>query len=133
MRQLIYTSQATALGARDMALTLEEVLSHSIQNNRLVDVTGFLLIRDGMFLQLLEGPERSVETTFRRIAADERHAQISVISDTQGARRLFSEWNMGAVRDSGPSVRVLDAQAARHLLQTVAEQHRAAERQALLG
>ena len=43
MRQLIYSSRWTDEAKRDLGLTLQLIVGKSIQNNRLVDVTGFLL------------------------------------------------------------------------------------------
>src|SRR3954462_416334 len=110
MRQLIYSSRWSDVARRDIDLTLQQIVGKSIQNNRLVDVTGFLLAREGLFLQLLEGPDRGVGATFKRITADERHNEITVISDTSADRRLFQQWNMAAAQEADAPPRILNAE-----------------------
>jgi hypothetical protein len=132
MRQIIYSSRWSDIARRDIDLTLQQVVGKSIQNNRLVDVTGFLLARDGLFLQLLEGPDRGVGETFKRIAADERHSDITVISDTAADRRLFQQWNMAAAQQTDAPPRVLNAESAKAALLAAAEQQLTQERQQLI-
>lgn len=129
MRQLIYSSRWSDVARRDIDLTLQQVVGKSIQNNRLVDVTGFLLARDGLFLQLLEGPDRGVGETFKRITADERHNDITVISDTTATRRLFQQWNMAGSQQGDTPPRVLNGDTAMAMLLAAAEQQLAQERQ----
>jgi len=133
MRQLIYSSRWTDQARQDMVLTVQQIVSKSIQNNRLVDVTGFLLSQDGLFIQLLEGPARAVGETFDRISADARHDAIMLLSDIKPDRRLFQEWNMAGLQVEQAIPRVLTAQTALGLLQTAAEQQLAQERQQLNG
>lgn len=92
--RLVYASRFTGKD-RDLDEALRSVIAKSIQNNRLVDVTGFLVAGDGQFLQLLEGPEAAVEETYARIAQDTRHADLTLIWSGLVERRLFRDWNMG--------------------------------------
>ncbi len=133
MRQLIYSSRWTDVARQDMDLTLQQVVGKSIQNNRLVDVTGFLLAQDGLFLQALEGPAKGVGDTFKRIAADDRHNAITVLSDVTAERRLFKQWNMAGSRMAGEPARVLDAANALAMLLNAAEQQLADERRQLIA
>lgn len=91
--RLIYASQST-----ETAVAVDEsvrsILVRSISNNRLVDVTGLLLVHAGWFLQVLEGPEASVHQTFERISRDPRHNGIVVLAETGADARLFKDWNM---------------------------------------
>jgi hypothetical protein len=133
MRQLIYSSRWTDLVRQDMVLAVQRIVSTSIQNNRMIDVTGFLLSQDGLFIQLLEGPARAVGETFGRISADVRHDAITVLSDIKPDRRLFQEWNMAGLQLDQATPRVLTAETALALLQAAAEQQLAQERRQLLG
>jgi hypothetical protein len=59
-------------------------------------ITGALICRNDLFLQLLEGPEAAVEATFARIAADDRHIEVRrltrrMIPDDE---RMFGAWAM---------------------------------------
>jgi hypothetical protein len=96
LRRLIYASRFRGPGDPDE--TLRIIVAASIQNNRLVDVTGFLLAGEGRFLQWLEGPAASVRETFERIARDTRHTDLMTIVDDPADRRRFRDWNMGQHR-----------------------------------
>lgn len=65
--RLVYASRFTGAD-RDLDETLRSIIAQSIQRNRMVDVTGFLVTGEGRFLQLLEGPADSVQATYARIA-----------------------------------------------------------------
>ena len=97
LRQIVYASRFTGAD-RDLDETLRSVLAKSIQNNRVVNVTGFLVAGEGRFLQLLEGSAAAVEETFQRIGRDPRHADMTLISSGDVDRRLFRDWNMGQHR-----------------------------------
>jgi hypothetical protein len=95
--RLVYASRFTGVD-RDLDEALRAILAKSIHNNRLVDVTGFLVAGEGRFLQLLEGPADSVQATYDRIALDPRHADLALIASGRADRRLFRDWNMGQHR-----------------------------------
>lgn len=96
LRRLIYASRF--IGDEDFGEAVRTIVNASIQNNRLVDVTGFLLAGEGLFLQWLEGPATAVEETFARIAQDRRHADLVTLADGAADRRRFRDWNMGQHR-----------------------------------
>ena len=77
------------------------IIAKSIQNNRVADITGLVVIGGDRFLQLLEGPADEVEATFARIRQDPRHCDVIAISRGHGEKRLFRDWNM-AHRQLGP-------------------------------
>lgn len=91
--RLVYASRAT--NPASMGETLRLVVSQSIQNNRLDNLTGFLAAGEGWFLQLLEGPGKTVADAFVRIGRDPRHDEIRLITDGPADTRLFRDWNMG--------------------------------------
>jgi Sensors of blue-light using FAD len=104
MRQLLYISSAVRGTAVDMAA----IVGQSIRNNRRVGVTGLLWGDGKRFLQVLEGEDAAVQTTFDRIAADPRHRGIVVLHDRTIAAREFGEWSMVA-RGPLDSADALDA------------------------
>jgi Sensors of blue-light using FAD len=59
-------------------------------------ITGALICRNDLFLQLLEGPEAAVEATFARIAADDRHIEVRRLTRRMipGDERMFGAWAM---------------------------------------
>lgn len=99
LHRLIYASRFTG-AERDFDEVLRKVIAKSIQNNRLDDVTGFLVAGEGRFLQLLEGPAEAVEAVYARIGQDPRHADLALIHSGRAERRLFRDWNMGQHRIS---------------------------------
>ncbi|MDB5429252.1 MAG: hypothetical protein JWP35_368 [Caulobacter sp.] len=104
MRRLIYASHWAEGVRNDAHHTLQAIIGKSIQNNRLDDITGFLISHNGVFLQALEGPDRAIATIFAKIAADPRHADIKVLSDEAAEGRLFRSWAMAGAACWHPAV-----------------------------
>jgi hypothetical protein len=74
---------------------LRAIVSAARWRNAADNVTGALLFTEAGFAQVLEGPRDIVERTFDRIAADQRHADVTVLSFTPTQRRSFPDWPMG--------------------------------------
>jgi len=70
------------------------ILLKARQYNTLHDLTGALIYRDDLFLQLLEGTSHTVRTVIKRIMADPRHTDIAVLYERSIPSRTFSRWNM---------------------------------------
>jgi hypothetical protein len=88
--QLIYASQPFGF---DDAM-LGGILVSSRRNNPKHDITGCLIVRHDLYLQLLEGPEAAVEALYARIAVDDRHLEVHCLSREVVAARLFPDWAM---------------------------------------
>lgn len=88
--QIIYVSQPFGF---DNAM-LNGILSGSRRNNRLNDVTGALICRADVYLQLIEGPEIAIRSTFERIEADDRHVGVTFLFGEAVADRIFPGWAM---------------------------------------
>jgi hypothetical protein len=88
--QLIYTSQPFGF---DDAI-LNGILASARRNNPRWDITGCLICRYDMYLQLLEGPEAAVAELFARLKVDDRHLQLERLSEVTVATRLFPDWAM---------------------------------------
>jgi hypothetical protein len=88
--QLIYMSEP--FGFDDGILN--GILSISRRNNTRNGLTGALVCRRDIYLQLLEGAEAAVEATYDRIRGDDRHlAVVRLVSEPSDAR-LFPDWAM---------------------------------------
>jgi hypothetical protein len=98
MLQLIYKSVATVTISNS---EFARLMMKTRVNNELVDITGLLVRHGENFLQLLEGPEAAVESTFRRIAADPRHKTVQVLLRQKITQRSFTDWSMGYVCSYG--------------------------------
>ena len=88
--QLIYASRP--FGYDD--LTLISILMQARENNARNGITGALICREDVFLQILEGPRDLVTSTFSRILRDERHVDVVNLLSSEIDRRLFPKWSM---------------------------------------
>ena len=98
MLQMIYTSVATK---KFPPTELKDLLEISRRNNVRDGITGMLLYEDGTFIQVLEGDDETVESTFNRISKDPRHSKIVLIAKFELDHRSFNEWEMGFFDASG--------------------------------
>ena len=92
MYNLFYTSYATYSFTQT---DLENLLKTAREKNRQSDITGLLLYCEGVFVQLLEGEEEKVKSTFERISKDSRHTNISNVVFANPTQRYFPDWLMG--------------------------------------
>lgn len=90
IHQLIYISEP--FGFDDGILN--GILSISRRNNVRDGLTGALVCRRDIYLQLLEGPEAAVEATYARIKRDDRHLAITPLLSAPSEARLFPDWAM---------------------------------------
>lgn len=88
--QLIYASRP--FGYDD--LTLSGILNSARLHNRENGITGALICREDLFLQLLEGDPPAVQATFDRIRHDDRHTEIVTLISEPVTARLFPDWAM---------------------------------------
>lgn len=92
--RLIYASHAAAGLQPD---GIEAILAASRRNNHRHRVSGALLFNHRCFLQVLEGDGAAVSDTFCRIAGDERHDRVLLLSAQPVTRREFAAWDMAYV------------------------------------
>lgn len=57
-------------------------------------ITGALICRQDLFLQLLEGPEDAVDAAYQRIARDDRHIEVRRLTRRETQTRMFPGWAM---------------------------------------
>ena len=80
---------------------LRELLQKAREWNEAHEITVLLIYRfnkkfkRGNFLQIIEGPNKSISPTWDRISADPRHHTITVLEDGSFEERKFSTWSMG--------------------------------------
>lgn len=90
LTRLIYYSQPFGF---DDAM-LDGILLQARRNNPRNGLTGALVVRADLYLQLLEGPEAGVVATFEKIRRDNRHLAVRLLVKQQVAARLFPDWTM---------------------------------------
>ena len=88
--QLIYASRPFGFDAG----VLEDILLTARQNNARDRITGALICRHDLFMQLLEGPRAAVTRAFARILRDDRHVEVSLLWCGDAAARMFPDWSM---------------------------------------
>jgi hypothetical protein len=88
--QLIYAS--TPFGFDDGMLA--GILADARRCNARDGITGALIVRQDLYLQLLEGPPDAVESAFQRISRDDRHVEIEPLVRRQVPDRIFPDWSM---------------------------------------
>jgi Sensors of blue-light using FAD len=88
--QLIYSSEPFGF---DEAM-LGGILVQARRNNPALGVTGCLVCRQDLYLQMLEGEADAVDGLYARIAKDDRHLAVSLLSRQTVAERLFPDWAM---------------------------------------
>lgn len=96
LTRLIYYSDATP-GAD---LNIESLLKTARDFNARNNVTGALWYDGDHFVQVLEGGRRAVSQTYHRIAVDQRHREIELVSCCGIDSRLFHQWSMGLFADT---------------------------------
>lgn len=88
--QLIYSSRP--FGFDDAALN--GILIIARRNNARDAITGALICRQDLYLQLLEGPREAVEARYRSITRDNRHLEVTQRLSGPATQRLFPQWAM---------------------------------------
>ena len=88
--QLIYMSEPFGF---DSAI-LAGILTTARRNNPRHGITGALICRQDIYLQLLEGDAAAIDSLFARIATDDRHLAVTALSRAEVADRVFPDWAM---------------------------------------
>lgn len=96
--RLIYRSQPFGFESAMLA----SILSAARRNNPQWEITGALVCRHDVYLQLIEGPSASIEALYSRILNDDRHTDIRLLLEEEMGERLFPAWSM--LDDQAPSL-----------------------------
>lgn len=73
---------------------LSSILQDARRLNARDDITGALICRADVYLQLLEGPEQQVRNTLERIKRDDRHLEVTLHIAENAPERMFGGWAM---------------------------------------
>jgi len=92
--RLIYVSAARQPFTQD---DLRQLLEQFRERNHARGLTGILVYQEGSFIQVLEGPAESVDSTYERIRQDPRHSDVRLLSRQGVDERTFGDWKMGFV------------------------------------
>ena len=75
-------------------------MSDARDGNARQNVSGVLIYKDEVFLQVLEGEHDVLERLIRNITADRRHGDVKIISDDAIDKRDFDAWHMAYLTPS---------------------------------
>jgi blue light- and temperature-responsive anti-repressor len=101
---LVYCSRNQISGSMDHLIgEVQQILVSARSNNARVGVTGALLFNEGLFAQVLEGPQAEVERIFEIIQYDPRHSDVTILQTGVEERRRFPDWSMAFASPSGDS------------------------------
>ena len=107
MLTITYSSHATdqlAVAQRGLENLLEVSRTRNLQRG----ITGLLLFRDGIFIQVLEGETADVRCVYRLICEDPRHYSVVKLLEERISSRRFPGWSMGYQVLSDRDLRYLD-------------------------
>jgi Sensors of blue-light using FAD len=91
LTQLIYVSRPFGFNAA----VLDDILTVSRFNNARDGITGALICRADLYLQLIEGPDSAIAATYARIAADQdRHVDVQLLLSRSVEAPMFPKWAM---------------------------------------
>ncbi len=71
-----------------------DIREQAQSNNQHHHITGFLLFKDGKFLQYIEGQKARCEQLFNTIKQDRRHKEMVVLDQGQLEKRYYQQWLM---------------------------------------
>lgn len=97
-KRLIYRSQPFGFDKSMLA----GILSAARRNNPRDGITGALICRHDLYLQLIEGPAQAIDALYGRILADDRHTNIALLLSEEASERMFPAWAM--LDDEAPSL-----------------------------
>ena len=90
MIQLTYASRPFGFDAA----VLSHILLRARFNNARDDITGALVCRADLYLQLLEGPAAAIDALYAHIARDDRHLEVRKLVHRSVPARMFPGWAM---------------------------------------
>ena len=88
--QIIYASQPFGYDSSLLSTILEE----SRRCNSRDSISGALVSRQDIYIQLLEGSMEAVDAAYGRICRDDRHVGIKQFVRRRVSRRFFGKWAM---------------------------------------
>ena len=91
MQAILYRSRAFNRLADPEAREL--LATTSATRNATAEISGFMLYREGQFMQYIEGEQAPLNALFSKICNDPRHEVRAHVKETLNARR-FPNWRM---------------------------------------
>lgn len=103
---MVYLSFASD-GIDEMAI--KDILNKARAKNSDKGISGMLLFKGGVFLQLLEGLKDDVRQLYKKIEVDGRHQNLKILIETDiNEKRIFDSWTMAYKEISGPDLELIN-------------------------
>lgn len=90
LMQLVYASRPFGYDELELANILLSARRHNARDG----ITGSLICREDLYLQMLEGEAAMVRAAYERIKRDGRHTDVALLSEADVSARLFGQWAM---------------------------------------
>jgi hypothetical protein len=105
LQQLTYFSRSLIRGPRWFVETeVDRLLIAARQRNAGFALTGSLLLIDGCFAQILEGPAEALNLVYGTICRDHRHAEPTLLGRSAIAERRFADFSMQYIAEAGATL-----------------------------
>ena len=95
IERIVYRSDAVAVS--DGPIDVSGIVAASVRNNTKRRLTGALVLRDGTFVQVLEGDPEVLTALLETIEGDDRHRNVRVLARWPVQAQLFMGWAMTLV------------------------------------
>jgi hypothetical protein len=92
LSQLVYMSNSSENFY--IEADIDNILRKASGFNTSHNITGLLIYKGGVFVQLLEGSKVEIESLIEKIATDKRHENLKVIYEGTSKSRIFNDWTM---------------------------------------
>lgn len=96
--ELTYSSESV-IPKNHVNKILLNIAENAHQRNINFGISGFLLYREGYFVQRIEGPASAIDALFGRICLDKRHKNICLLSRYPISAQHFQNWKMLNVKN----------------------------------
>ena len=95
-KSIIYVSKAADnVGHQDIL----DILTQSWKFNHNSYISGMLVYDNGYFIQLIQGPIKTIDKLFARISKDPRHHHIKTLGEEQLHLRDCNGWGIGVFNE----------------------------------
>ncbi|MEM7619313.1 MAG: BLUF domain-containing protein [Pseudomonadota bacterium] len=91
LSRIVYYSERN----QSASLDLRSLIETCHKNNSARSISGLLHFNGTYFLQVLEGARGDISDIYHRIAGDNRHTNLILISVADARERIFPTWSMG--------------------------------------
>jgi hypothetical protein len=94
MKDLYYIIYSSTPAKKSGAADIENILVTARAENKRYNVTGMLVCLPDNYIQLIEGPQATINQLYQNIEQDPRHYRVTILKHGALAQRYFPDWAM---------------------------------------